>query len=1202
MRKTLSVRKITLAILSLLLGCVTFLIGFIQKDTRKALAEETATESVNVEDYFSVNSDVTVTKSVQVGATVSDCGFQYGVVLSSDKAYSGSIVPTFKGDASIAFKFPHPTATTFSTGTKTGGDGNGDFKFIVTDVVDPSNYIVVHYMQGQSVRIEYPTENGMKYLTSVVSNPGFNNNSFLCNILDLSWGGANGDELTVCITKDSWAPVAVLAAFTGATEDLPKMSFPNGYKISFASDYAEGTDVAFKYILGSSTKGDIGSDKFKYHTEMVLSDETVAVPAEATEVITYNGIELVDDGVMGIPQYKQLGSFSTAWKYGDMLFPKETLTATGTIDTTTLGNEATVTVEKDGTHTYTFRVIEPVAPALNLVGEKPTDEFVKRAVTIPTPISDLGVQVETKVMVKETELPLDGYTFMPTQAGTHTVTYTAKAYGYTVTESFNIQVIADEVKPVVSVDYKDNYVAIGSAVTLPAATATDNADGDKTVQLSVTKNGEPVTVNNNKFTADELGAYIVTYACEDISGNKTEIVYTVTSINPAEFISVPANRLVTVQGASVSAQVSSNKYVGLGISSTSAYTGSFNAIFEGDNTLSFKFPGAQGTRGTGAGDFFFKIADANDPSDYFTVRYGGGGETMSTYVEYKGENRYSDANGRDPSAAVPKSGTTGTTYTYAVGIGSDSSDNYNRLKLNWENGVLSVIVNLERWAPAIERPVAVFDGTDEVSATGWGLPKLDWSAYTVSFGSNYAENNEDQGTDIVFLGVDDETDYFAEAQIQAPILDTFLYDGKIVQAGDTLFAIKKDGAGEMYSRFGANGVVFQAKKLLPNETIPTEYGIYDISYTVADKTYNFKMRVADEFNFPVVKLKNEISSMTVVKINSAVSVSAADVEATDDSCGVMQASQISIFVKKPTETDFVAYTNACAFDTLGEYVIKYVAADASDNQSSIERVVKVIQDVAPTVSISEELPKFSYLGQTLTLPTATATGATVRVLVSYAGEMVEVQNNQLVLNKEGEYTVVYMATTPNGAVGVLDATVTVIKDEDAPVISVDFKNQNVVKGTSITLPVATASDNVDDTATVSVRVQYGKEAVTVTAGKFTADKLGAYTVTYYSRDIAGNVGESSFIVNVQEKVVLPETPDDGEQPPAPDSSSDVSSNDSVDSSTNGNANDASSSNEDNAAPVSGGCFGSVGQIASSIMLAVVATAALFAARKRKSKE
>ena len=110
--------------------------------------------------------------------------------------------------------------------------------------------------------------------------------------------------------------------------------------------------------------------------------------------------------------------------------------------------------------------------------------------------------------------------FTPTQAGTYTVAYYTKdEYGSETVETFDIEIKADGEKPVISVDFDIETGTVGAEISLPSATATDNADGNVSVSVSVTFGDTEVTVEDGKFTPSEAGIYTVTYTAKDASGH-----------------------------------------------------------------------------------------------------------------------------------------------------------------------------------------------------------------------------------------------------------------------------------------------------------------------------------------------------------------------------------------------------------------------------------------------------------------------------------------------------------------------------------------------------------------------------------------------------------------------------------------------------------------------------------------------------------
>ena len=94
-------------------------------------------------------------------------------------------------------------------------------------------------------------------------------------------------------------------------------------------------------------------------------------------------------------------------------------------------------------------------------------------------------------------------------------------------ESFEIVVIKDGEKPVISVDFNISKWHVGTSAVLPAATATDNADGEIAVAVTVTKDGAPVALSGLSFAVKEKGIYVIEYAATDAAGNISKEVFEV---------------------------------------------------------------------------------------------------------------------------------------------------------------------------------------------------------------------------------------------------------------------------------------------------------------------------------------------------------------------------------------------------------------------------------------------------------------------------------------------------------------------------------------------------------------------------------------------------------------------------------------------------------------------------------------------------
>jgi hypothetical protein len=95
-------------------------------------------------------------------------------------------------------------------------------------------------------------------------------------------------------------------------------------------------------------------------------------------------------------------------------------------------------------------------------------------------------------------------------------------------------------------------------------------------------------------------------------------------------------------------------------------------------------------------------------------------------------------------------------------------------------------------------------------------------------------------------------------------------------------------------------------------------------------------------------------------------------------------------------------------------------------------------------------------------------------------------------------------------------------DRDAPVLTVTWNVEDeVVKNSLITLPVASATDNSDPSPVVTVAVLSPfASAVTVTDNTFRPTVTGEFTVTYRAEDVSGNFSTRVFTINVIEEPVV----------------------------------------------------------------------------------
>lgn len=279
-----------------------------------------------------VSSGVTVTANKSVNAASVT-----GLAVESESAYEGALNATFTGDLALGFIFPGAGANG-GTDAGTQGDGNGAFQFIISDAEDSSKFFTINYVPQQVGTtwervvsyVEYNdgTSNyvrtwnhssgrGDKWVSSLNTLydgykqvAAFNNGTAEQNKLTFDWiDDPNTEEadqsvLTVSYqAKGRWgaAETKTMIAFDGQTGELsgtvcavPKISFENGYKISFKSTYGTGTDVCFTSIGDVSLAADaVDANVSTVEGSYLVNGEEIA---NGDTVIVEKGTELSVSG------------------------------------------------------------------------------------------------------------------------------------------------------------------------------------------------------------------------------------------------------------------------------------------------------------------------------------------------------------------------------------------------------------------------------------------------------------------------------------------------------------------------------------------------------------------------------------------------------------------------------------------------------------------------------------------------------------------------------------------------------------------------------------------------------------------------------------------------------------------------------------------------------------------------------------------
>ena len=263
--------------------------GMLMPKNEVGLAEETIQTTDLLYTKANVTKETRTVYTKKSTKTTTDC-----LRVSSDEAYSATFKQVFSGDTKFRFAFPDDRAEGVTA-------VYGDFKFRVTDALDDTEFFDIVYKRTSNGTTMYVQWNGHTLQTLAASANAANYASatyyydsiqtsasanvapaFFATVdkaqsygtregyLSLLWSGDvlsvttnstakqdASDNMTAIVAKfdGTYDPTATKNGFVSKSKwALPKMTFENGYTISFASDFTNtnttdhGTDVSFSKI------------------------------------------------------------------------------------------------------------------------------------------------------------------------------------------------------------------------------------------------------------------------------------------------------------------------------------------------------------------------------------------------------------------------------------------------------------------------------------------------------------------------------------------------------------------------------------------------------------------------------------------------------------------------------------------------------------------------------------------------------------------------------------------------------------------------------------------------------------------------------------------------------------------------------------------------------------------------------------------
>lgn len=358
---------------------------------------------------------------------------------------------------------------------------------------------------------------------------------------DISFRGShNKDSAEPTGQEGEWPPFMIIRVFENQIQLLATVT--SQVKMQY-TNVGEGAytlmDGQYHSIIIKATS--VGTASDSADAKIVMSLWIDALPTEEPTISAYvtrgeTNVEDVAGGVLGKDDFDILWNESTG--AGWLSFAG----ATWAVGANGLFGDDRMTIKSLTVYPADTQSFDDdlEAPAVTASDTEEKIYVVGNQITFPSATAkdgetDVTANIKLKVIAEDgTATDLDGYTFTPTVTGRYDVYYyvtdAAGNIGY-ARVAFKVSE-DDKVKPEINVDTSEIKVTIGQAFTLPAATVTDNVDGDILADLVIDVYGPYqnyyIGVPGDSYTLYAAGEHELVYYVYDFAGNYSEQRITVT--------------------------------------------------------------------------------------------------------------------------------------------------------------------------------------------------------------------------------------------------------------------------------------------------------------------------------------------------------------------------------------------------------------------------------------------------------------------------------------------------------------------------------------------------------------------------------------------------------------------------------------------------------------------------------------------------
>ena len=704
-------------------------------------------------------------------------------------------------------------------------------------------------------------------------------------------------------------------------------------------------------------------------------------------------------------------------------------------------------------------VVDNVPPVVTLRGPDPTivdnETYIELGATAVDDVDGL------------LPVTIGGDTVNSNVLGTYNVSYSAVDRAGNLGTNSRIVNVIDTVPPVVTLNGDAiNVVESSSTYSELCATAEDAFDGTL-----------PVIVSGDTVDTNTLGTYTISYAATDFSGNvgtATRLVNVIDNTPP----------VVTLNGSDIISVDNFDSYNELGATAVDNIDGTLPVIIYGDivntdvvGTYTVRYYAVDSSGNVGTNTRTVNVLDITPPVVILNGPNPADFEVNTGYTEY-GATAIDNV---DRFLPVTIGGDTITidalntfTKTYSA---TDSSGNVGKtdrivnivdtiapvVTLNGSNAVQ--IQALGTYTELSATALDSFEGVKPVFISGDTVDTLVLGSYNVVYTATDSSGN---------VGTANRT---------VDVIDNI--NPVVTVIGDNPMQVE---ALSNYSELCATAVdSFEGSlPVFISGQDPNIYalGEYTVIYTATDSsgnvgTANRIVNIVDTTP-PIVTLNGD--SVLTIGINDIYTEQGATAQDNFD-------GELPVVVGGDTVDTNISVS--------ASYTVSYSATDFSGNVGKADRIVNVVDDILPIVTVTGDNPLEVEAKTAYVELCATAVDNVDGILPVF------VYNNTINMDVVNTYGVSYSAIDRAGNIGTATRSVSVI-DTIPPVVTLNGSDPLIVEALNNYVELnATALDNVDGV----LPVQVGGNIVN-------KNVLGEYTVIYTATDFSGNVGTNTRTVSV----------------------------------------------------------------------------------------